>query len=29
MSLSAGIPLGLGFTVMVAGGDLAAAAVTV
>jgi YihY family inner membrane protein len=29
MSLSAGIPLGLGFIVMVAGGDLAAAAVTV
>jgi YihY family inner membrane protein len=29
MSLSAGLPLGLGFIVMVAGGDLAAAAVTV
>ncbi|GHD59432.1 hypothetical protein GCM10010317_050220 [Streptomyces mirabilis] len=29
MSLSAGIPLGLGFIVMVAGGDLAAATVTV
>ncbi|WP_329126795.1 YihY/virulence factor BrkB family protein [Streptomyces sp. NBC_01465] len=29
MSLSAGIPLGLGFIVMVAGGDVAAAAVTV
>ncbi|MFJ4931832.1 YihY/virulence factor BrkB family protein [Streptomyces sp. NPDC088736] len=29
MSLSAGIPLGLGFIVMVAGGDLASAAVTV
>ncbi|WP_328935803.1 MULTISPECIES: YihY/virulence factor BrkB family protein [unclassified Streptomyces] len=29
MSLSAGIPLGIGFVVMVAGGDLAAAAATV
>ncbi|WP_392667623.1 YihY/virulence factor BrkB family protein [Streptomyces sp. LN785] len=29
MSLSAGLPLGLGFVVMVAGGDLAGAAVTV
>ncbi|MFJ6080437.1 YihY/virulence factor BrkB family protein [Streptomyces sp. NPDC092369] len=29
MSLSAGIPLGLGFIVMIAGGDIASAAVTV